>query len=136
MMTLWSETKECLWEGKVFWPGTEMRLRLFTTYVFPGPLRYSEAWSACGLPTLPSHPNPSLRPIMKRDTMPSHQDSVHTAHTATTCPLPGPRAVPMGPVSSRREDNPREGPRSGLSPSRQRLPGFKYLEHGLDGSTP
>lgn len=96
-------------------------------------------WALAGIwpahPVLP--PQPHSQTCIVEDGhhghLPSHQASVHTTHTATTCPLPEPRGgVPLCPVfGQRRTDKPSEGPGNGLSPFGKRLPGFKYRELGL-----
>ena len=103
MITLVSKTVVVFGKGKLL-TRDRVGTDAFFSILFP---RFTLIRPACSLPTLSSYPNPTLLTYTtKARHLPSYQDSMHTTHIATTCPLPGPRGVLIGPVFSQKEDKP------------------------------
>lgn len=103
MITLGSKTVVVFGKGNLL-TGDRLGTDAFFSILFP---RFTLIWPACSLPTLSSYPNPTLLTYTtKAGHLPSYQDGMHTTHTATAFPLPGPGGVLMGPVFSQKEDKP------------------------------
>ena len=103
MITLVSKTVVVFGKGNLL-TGDRVGTDAFFSVLFP---RFTLIQPARSLLTLSSYSNPTLLTYTKKARhLPSYQNSMHTTHIATTCPLPGPRDVLMGPVFSQKEDKP------------------------------
>lgn len=137
MITLVSETVVVSGKG-TFLAGDINRTEAFCYVPFPRPiLRWWALASICvASPPCPPTSTP-LSDLYHEGWTPDLTSGLCPSHIQLPLAyFQGIRGVSVGPLLGHRENNPRAGPGSGLSPFGQRLPGFRHLEHGLGGYMP